>query len=267
MRLFEYILETYVNVGKFLKVEILRLRSLNVSLKFSVRLFFYVKESVLMIDVNRDDDALVVAALNVQHKRLSLLEQIKTYGILYRVKKHQGRKNNDVKGISQNICTAMLVGKIAGVNYRTIQRYSSLLNLTENLLAIVGNKRENAERKKILSMRAGECISHLSREQQEIIEQFLNENKSAVITISQAKELKKKFHENPNLSKDDICNLLLKSKSELVSSELRADLLEDKLLSYFPGKSKTEAIDQVCSFLDNWSRAGKPDTFDIVEKH
>ena len=226
-----------------------------------------------IIEASDCDDSKAIVILttsNTHRKKITLREQIKACGLAYRAMRHQGQESQNEKS------TAKLVGEMFNVNAKTVQRYSALLNLNDGLLKIIGGESDNknkthyrnSEGKLKLSRRAGELLSTLEKSQQEIILQFLQDDKNS-ITISMASWIKKKFNNNPRMTLEELEKVVehwkqshddeIASQSEKTHEKISIEGLQ----KYFPNKSTPEIIDKVHSFFNKWQEAGSPENFEI----
>ena len=216
---------------------------------------------VTIVECNDDGAVIIATTSNIHRKHISLLDKIRAYGLLYRAKRHQGKKDE------QNVkSTAEVVEDIIGVKSRLIQQYSSLLDLNDSLLLLVGEQKRNSDKQVRLSLRAGEHISKLTPEQQEKIEKILQDNPEVVISIKAADELKQKFEKDKDYSAEKIMEYLISQTKKSSHSKKKSNDW-DKVLGYFPNEEKREVINRVCLFLDKWKEANCPDDFDIAPKN
>ena len=216
---------------------------------------------VTIVECDDDRAVIIVTTSNIQRKHISLLDKIRAYGLLYRAKRHQGKKDE------QNAkSTAEVVEDMVGVRSRVIQQYSSLLDLNDSLLLLVGEQKRNSDKQIRLSLRAGEHISKLTPEQQEKIEKMLQDNPEVVISIKAADELKQKFEKDKDYAVEKIIEDLGSQTKKLSHSKKKSHDW-DKVLGYFPNEGKRKVINRVCLFLDKWKEANCPDDFDIVSKN
>ncbi len=216
---------------------------------------------VTIVDCDDDGAVIIATTSNIQRKHISLLDKIRAYGLLYRAKRHQGKKDE------QNAkSTAEVVEDMVGVKSRVIQQYSSLLDLNDGLLLLVGEQKRNSDKQVRLSLRAGEYISKLTPAQQEKIEKILQDRPEVVISIKAADELKQKFEKDKDYSAEKIIEDL-GSQTKKASHSKKKSNDWDKVLGYFPNEGKGKVINRVCLFLDKWKEANCPDDFDIVSKN
>ena len=213
--------------------------------------------------VECDDDRAVIIATtsNIQRKHISLLDKIRAYGLLYRAKRHQGKKDEQT-----DKSTAKVVEDMVGVKSRLIQQYSSLLNLNNSLLLLVGEQKRNSDKQVRLSLRAGEHISKFKPDQQEKLEKILQDNPEAFISIKAANEIKQKFKEDKDYPAEKIIKDL-GSQTKKSSRSKKKSNIWDKVLGYFPNEREENVVNRVCLFLDKWKEANSPDDFDIAPKN
>lgn len=223
-----------------------------------------------------DDQAIeILTTSNTHRKKITLREQIKACGLAYRAMRRKNRYSKDTEGRAADV-----VGKMFNANAKQVQRYSALLNLNDNLLKFIGKEDvtvdEDGEEKKIhykttdgklkLSRRAGEILSTLNKEQQEIIFQFLKSD-VASISISEAVLIRNNFRANPELTLEEFESIARgwkkasKVSSNFENKDDKVDL--DDLQSYVPNKTPQEIREGIYLFLNQWREAGGPEKFEI----
>ena len=232
-----------------------------------------IKVPIIEVSDCDDDKAIVVLTTSNTHRsKITMTEQIKACGFAYRAMCHRGKSSQDGKN------TADVIGEIFNLPPEKVRRYSTLVNLNDELLTIIGgedNKKKgtrcrNIDGKLKLSVRAGESLSRLSKSQQEIVLQFLNdeENKN-VITVALANWICKKFKKNPELDLKELREAIEElEKSEKTGSLERSEtkkveIIFDDLQAYFPNKTAQEISDRIHFFLEKWRAAGSPEDFEI----
>ena len=126
----------------------------------------------------------------------------------------------------------------------------------------------NSEGKLKLSRRAGELLSTLNKSQQEIVLQFLQDDNNS-IPIPLASWIRKKFNNNPDLTLDELKNVVEDWKRSNMSGsvsepENKGEKISfDALRTYFPEQSEQEIIAKVHTFFRKWQEAGSPEDFEI----
>ena len=228
----------------------------------------------------------ILATSNTYRKNISLFEKVRACGEAYRAMRRKSRYSKDTKERA-----AKAVGEIFHIEAKQVQRYSALLNLNDNLLrlackeyAIEKGENEKEVRysyktsngKLKLSRRAGEMLSTLTEDQQNIIFQFLK-GEDAFIPISEVSLIKKKFEAIPDFSLNQLKSLSenwmitpSEASSESVNddndiSESKNEAISlDNLQLYFKDETPHEIRDKVRFFLEKWQEAGSPENFTIT---
>ena len=223
-------------------------------------------------DVDDDKAIVVLTTSNTHRRKVTLVEQIKSCALTYRAMLHRGKSSQDGKS------SAEIVGEIFHLKPEKVRRYSTLLGLNEGLLAIIGGEDNqpkgtrcrNKDGKLKLSVRAGELLSKLTKDQQKIVLDFLNdENNEHVITVALASWIRKKFVNNPELDLielEEVVEQWEKSQeagSPAKSGNKNTDISLVDLQSYFPDKTPQEISDKVHFLLEKWYEAGRPEDFEI----
>lgn len=180
-----------------------------------------------------DDQAtvLMIDANFLQRKVIRPSEKAKAYRKKYEAMKHPGRHGN-VKD------TYAEIGKATGESGKTVQRFSQLCNLSEELLEMVDNKR--------LGLSAAFELAFLSEDDQEILYDLLA---SSNVKIKKANATKiKDLADREGLTESSLM--------EAASSEeqaIKKVLNEGRIRAYFPTDiSISEIEDTIVELLIQW---------------
>ena len=189
---------------------------------------------VIIKDLTDDEAVIVMVDSNIQRQNILPSEKAKAYRMKMEALGHQG-----VKGDQH---TAELVGETAGDSVRTVHRYIRLTYLKSELLEQVDQRR--------VPVMAAECISFLSEEEQEMLQEVMKENH--VSPNKQEAERLKAESEAGLLTFDRVKEILAKT-SGVSGITISAKKIQD----YFPAEYTKEQIEKVIfSLLESWKLSG-----------
>ena len=191
---------------------------------------------VLIKKLTDDESILMMVDTNIQREDILPSEKARAYRMKFEAMKHQGSKEG---GSSLEI-----LGKAAGESGKTVQRYISLSDLTDELLELVDIKK--------IPVRAGVSVSRLLPKEQEMLEAILKETNASIV-MTQAEKLKE-LSEKKELTKTKIRELLSAQKPAPRKVTLKADSLS----RYFSeNTSEKEMEETIIRLLDNWIKKKK----------
>ena len=214
-----------------------------------------------------DDDAAssIITSANVQRRRISLLDSIKSCGRMYLALQHQGKKKSsenaktDVES-GDNKETVDIVAQITGLKARKIRTYSQLLKLPEEMLQLIGNKNKTPNGVLRLSMRAGEALVTLSEHQLKIVNEFLQQNNGTFIIHEQAKAIRKFCKKNNTITQEDIERIISADENNALNTpsensinknkKLKLSFNEEKVRNYCPNMSNEQIEELVLELLE-----------------
>lgn len=189
---------------------------------------------VIIKDLTDDEAVIVMVDSNIQRQNILPSEKAKAYRMKMEALGHQG-----VKGDQH---TAELVGETAGDSVRTVHRYIRLTYLKSELLEQVDQRR--------VPVMAAECISFLSEEEQEMLQEVMKENH--VSPNKQEAERLKAESEAGLLTFDRVKEILAKT-SGVSGITISAKKIQD----YFPAGYTKEQIEKIIfGLLDSWKLSG-----------
>lgn len=189
---------------------------------------------VIIKDLTEDEAVIVMVDSNIQRQNILPSEKAKAYRMKMEALGHQG-----VKGDQH---TAELVGETAGDSVRTVHRYIRLTYLKSELLEQVDQRR--------VPVMAAECISFLSEEEQEMLQEVMKENH--VSPNKQEAERLKAESEAGLLTFDRVKEILAKT-SGVSGITISAKKIQD----YFPAGYTKEQIEKIIfGLLDSWKLSG-----------
>lgn len=190
---------------------------------------------VIVRDYTDDEATIIMVDSNIQREDILPSEKAKAYKMKYEAMKHQGKKSEK--------STLEEVGEAAGESAKKVQRYIWLSRLSDELLAMVDNKK--------IGLAQGLDISFLSNEMQKWIQDILQETECSISMVQSAKikEYGKKGELTPAL-----VHLIL---TEEKPKERRVTLKADKISRYFEDDCSSEEIeDIILKLLEEWKRKG-----------
>lgn len=115
---------------------------------------------VFIKELSDDEAAVMMVDANNQREELLFSEKAWAYRIKHEALKHQGRK--------MDIGSAEQIGKDVGASVRQIKRYIRLTYLIKGILSLLDEGK--------ITFLAGERLSYLDKEEQEILLQYINAN-------------------------------------------------------------------------------------------
>ncbi len=115
---------------------------------------------VFIKELADDEAAVMMVDANNQREELLFSEKAWAYRIKHEALKHQGRK--------MDIGSAEQIGKDVGASVRQIKRYIRLTYLIKGILSLLDEGK--------ITFLAGERLSYLDKEEQEILLQYINAN-------------------------------------------------------------------------------------------
>ena len=152
---------------------------------------------VIILDCDDDVASSIITSANVQRREIGFLDTIISCGRMYRALRHRGER-------SDKDLTAKIVANVLGLTPRSVKRYSSLLNLPEFMLQLVGNKVQNEDGEKRLSIRAGEALYGVDRAKLDVINRIMQNDDNKIVSFEAATALKKACRENPDITDEEI---------------------------------------------------------------
>ena len=175
--------------------------------------------------------AIIMVDSNIQREDILPSEKAKAYKMKYEAMKHQGKKSD--------MNTLDKVGEAAGENAKKVQRYIWLSRLSDELLAMVDQKK--------LGFSQGVDISFLSEIEQQWVQVILEEQGRNVSTVQSSKL--KEYGKNGELTFAMIRLILTEDKPK----ERKVILKADKISKYFDEGCSSEEIENIIiSLLDEW---------------
>ena len=185
-----------------------------------------------------DDEATVVMVdSNIQREDILPSEKARAYKMKYDVIKHQGKKGDSLKFMSDE----------SGESGKTIQRYIWLANLLDKLLDMVDRK--------TLGFVQGVDISFLKKKEQEWVLSVINKADIKVST-KQAGSLKKSS-QSGELTEAKVWEILSINREE-GSGGRKVTIKADVLNKYFADSCTEKDIEEIIiSLLDLWKAKGE----------
>ena len=186
---------------------------------------------VIVREYTDDEAAIIMVDSNIQREDILPSEKAKAYKMKYEAMKHQGKKSG--------MNTLDQVGEAAGENAKKVQRYIWLSRLSEELLAMVDQKK--------LGFSQGVDISFLSEIEQQWVQVILEEQGCNVSTVQSSKL--KEYGKNGELTFAMVRLILTENKPK----ERKVILKADKISRYFDEGCSSEEIETIIiSLLDEW---------------
>ena len=186
---------------------------------------------VIVREYTDDEAAIIMVDSNIQREDILPSEKAKAYKMKYEAMKHQGKKSD--------MNTLDKVGETAGENAKKVQRYIWLSRLSEELLAMVDQKK--------LGFSQGVDISFLSEIEQQWVQVILEEQGRNVSTVQSGKL--KEYGKNGELTFAMVRLILTEDKPK----ERKVTLKADKISKYFDEGCSSEEIENIIiSLLDEW---------------
>ncbi len=179
-----------------------------------------------------DDEATIIMVdTNIQREDILPSEKARAYAMKYEALRHQGRKGGN---------TLDEVGEAAGESGKTVQRYVWLARLSDELLALVDERK--------LGFVQGVDISFLTEQQQEWVSVILDETGAAMSTVQAAKI--KEYGKSGELTLAMVRLILTEEKPK----ERKVTIKADKISRYFPEEFSNDEIESVIyQLLEEWN--------------
>lgn len=178
---------------------------------------------VFIKELADDEAAVMMVDANNQREELLFSEKAWAYRIKHDALKHQGKK--------MDIGSAEQIGKDVGESVRQVKRYIRLTYLIKEILDLVDDGK--------IKFLAGERLSYLDREEQEILLQYINSN--GVYPSPEIASKLKQLSVDGDLTEPALEQTLLNRKKENRSFTMSAKTLR----KYFPDDVSKEEIEQV----------------------
>ena len=192
---------------------------------------------------------------------------------MYLALQHQGKKKKDSENIGADVEsgnhsinagdnkeTVDIVAQITGLKARKIRTYSQLLKLPEEMLQLVGNKSKTKDGVLRLSMRAGEALVTLSKNQLSVVNKFLKQNNDTFIIHEQAKAIRQFCKNNDEITQDDIERIISVDEHSTLDAhsgnsiskdkKLKLSFNEEKVRNYCPNMSNEQIEELVLDLLE-----------------
>lgn len=148
-----------------------------------------------------------------QRDELVYSEKARAYKIQYEANKNQGKRTDIDK---DNFRTPG--PEVNTENERTIRRYIRLTELTEHLLSLVDEKK--------LPMKAGVALSYISSDEQDVVHNYIIDNKIS-ISVEQAENIKKYRNDFNEVITIDILDKMFKAevKEKNKSTDIKLNIV------------------------------------------
>lgn len=178
---------------------------------------------VFIKELSDDEAAVMMVDANNQREELLFSEKAWAYRIKHEALKHQGRK--------MDIGSAEQIGKDVGASVRQIKRYIRLTYLIIGILDLLDEGK--------ITFLAGERLSYLDKEEQEILLQYINAN--GVYPSPEVASKLKQLSMDGDLTELALEQTLLNRKKENRSITMSAKTLR----KYFSDDVSKEEIEQI----------------------
>lgn len=178
---------------------------------------------VFIKELADDEAAVMMVDANNQREELLFSEKAWAYRIKHDALKHQGKK--------MDIGSAEQIGKDVGESVRQVKRYIRLTYLIKEILDLVDDGK--------IKFLAGERLSYLDKEEQEILLQYIISN--GVYPSPEIASKLKQLSMDGDLTEPALEQTLLNRKKENRSFTMSAKTLR----KYFPDDVSKEEIEQV----------------------
>ena len=188
---------------------------------------------VIIRDMDDDTATVIMVDTNIQREDILPSEKARAYQMKYEALRHQGSKGD------KN--TADIVGEAAGYSERTVQWYTRLAELAQELLDYVDAGK--------IPMVVGEKLSYLQiNEQMWLVEAIAN---SGLFPSKVQAEQLKESSSAGILTEGDIYAILVKKGSGTVNVTISAK----KIRNYLPPAYTKDQIEEVIyTLLDRWKQ-------------
>ena len=178
---------------------------------------------VFIKELADDEAAVMMVDANNQREELLFSEKAWAYRIKHDALKHQGKK--------MDIGSAEQIGKDVGESVRQVKRYIRLTYLIKEILDLVDDGK--------IKFLAGERLSYLDKEEQEILLQYIISN--GVYPSPEIASKLKQLSMDGDLTEPALEQTLLNRKKENRSFTMSVKTLK----KYFPDDVSKEEIEQV----------------------
>ena len=178
---------------------------------------------VFIKELADDEAAVMMVDANNQREELLFSEKAWAYRIKHDALKHQGKK--------MDIGSAEQIGKDVGESVRQVKRYIRLTYLIKEILDLVDDGK--------IKFLAGERLSYLDKEEQEILLQYIISN--GVYPSPEIASKLKQLSMDGDLTEPALEQTLLNRKKENRSFTMSTKTLK----KYFPDDVSKEEIEQV----------------------
>ena len=210
---------------------------------------------VIVLECDDDEASSIITSSNVQRRAVSLLDTIVSCGRMYRAMMHRGSgKDRDKEW------TAIMVSKIMGLTKRSVVRYSSLIDLPEFMLQLIGHKVKTEDGEPRLSIRAGEVMHGIGNKKLEMINQIMQKDNGSVVTENTAKKLKTACKENPEITIEEIEQIItgaIPAKTEKAATKKRRFALSDDMINAYCANMSNQQIEELLgNLLKHWADSG-----------
>lgn len=182
---------------------------------------------------NMSDDEATIAMIdsNIQREDVLPSEKAKAYKMKYEAIKHQGKKGNSLNAMAVNV----------GESGKMIQRYIWLSRLSENLLAMVDEKK--------LGITQGVDLSFLTEKQQETVYDVLRKLRIS-ISVLQSSRIKQYASEG-EFTEAKIWEILAPAERKSRSVTFKSRRLD----KYFPDSYTEKEIEEIIiNLLEQWKQ-------------
>lgn len=186
---------------------------------------------VIVRDYTDDEATVIMVDSNIQREDILPSEKARAYAMKYEAMKHQGSKGGS---------TLDEVGEAAGESGKTVQRYVWLARLSDELLAMVDDKK--------IGLMQGVDVSFLSGQSQQWVYDVLKET-GASMNASQSAKLKE-YGKSGELTAAMVRLIL----SEERPKERKVTIKGDKISRFFPEDYSDDDIEGIIiQLLEEWN--------------
>ena len=209
------------------------------------------KETMPVIIRNMDDDAATILMVdsNLQREEILPSERAKAYKMKLEAIKHQGSRTDLTSGqlVQKSKTSVEQVADEAGMNYKQVQRFIRLTNLTPKLQDMVDDK--------MISFNPAVELSYLQPEEQDMFVEAM-ENAQVAPSLSQAQRMKKLSQQG---------QLTMEAMEDMLSEDKKAPLDrvvfdQNQIRKYFPKSYTTKQMqEKIIQLLEQWQRKQQRD--------
>lgn len=184
-----------------------------------------------VVDVDDDTAALIVVDCNFK-QRETLLPSERAFGFKMQLDalKRQGKRVDLVDDDNKNLKSRDMVGNHQGLSGVQVFKYIRLTNLVPQLLDILNTGK--------LSIKAGVELSYLSKEEQYILCEYINQNRILQFDNTKASILKK-CSDSDGLTPEKVAEIMNNNPSTKIKS---INFKRSDLLKFFPATTSNEEI-------------------------